>query len=344
MSSKNHTAALLPAQGSALEVTQRPTPTPGPRELLIEVKSIALNPVDWKQRDFGFALTTYPAVLGSDVAGSVLSVGSDVPSEFKEGTRIAAFAPTFFKGGAADYGAFQTRVLVPSDNAVPLPKGMSFNEGSLLPMAVVTPWCGWYSIGLPYATAFKPADKKGMLIWGGASCIGGAAVQIAKLMGFTVYATASEKNHPYVKSLGASHVFDYRSEDVVTQIVKAAKADGITVSMAFDAAGQLKDIMDVLAQTKGQGTAKVASAIPLMGEQPKVEGVEAKFVLPPEGEEGRTNHFHFVFNVWLNEKLEKEEFVPNPKIQVIGNGLESIQVGLDTLKKGVSGTKLVVEM
>ena len=344
MSSAQHSVALLPSAGSALEVTQRPTPTPGPYELLIEPKSIALNPIDWKQRDFGFALSNFPAVIGSDIAGTIVRAGSSVPPEFKEGTRVAAFAPTFFKQGAPDYGAFQTRVLVPSANAVVLPKDMSFNEASLLPMAVVTPWSGWYSISLPYDTSFKPADKKGMLIWGGASSIGGGAVQIAKLLGFTVYATASEKNHAYVKSLGASHVFDYSSGDVVAQIVKAAKADGIAISSAFDAAGQLKDIMQTLAQTKGPGTAKVASAIPLMDEPPKIEGVEVKFVLPPEGEKELTGHFYFIFNVWLKEKLQKGEYVPSPKIQVVGKGLETIQGGLDTLKKGVSGVKLVVEV
>lgn len=113
----------------------------------------------------GFALSTYPVILGSDIAGTVLTAGSSVPSDLKQGTRVAAFAPTFFVQGAPDNGAFQERVLVPAANAVPLPTGMSFNEASLLPMAVLTAWSGWYSIGLPRDTSFKPADKKGMLVW-----------------------------------------------------------------------------------------------------------------------------------------------------------------------------------
>lgn len=55
------------------------------------------------------------------------------------------------------------------------------------------------------------------------------------------------------------------------------------------------------------------------------------------GGKERTEHFHFVFNVWLKEKLEKGEFVPSPKIQVVEGGLEGANKGLDELKKGVSG-------
>lgn len=157
--SGQHLAAILPSKGSALEVTYRPTPTPGPNELLIEVKAIALNPIDWHQRDNGFAIASYPAVPGSDIAGTVLSAGPSVPADAPQpGTRVAAFAPCFFVQGAPDYGAFQTRVLVPAANAVPLPQGMGFPEASLLPLAVLTAWSGWYTVGLPRDTAYAPAD------------------------------------------------------------------------------------------------------------------------------------------------------------------------------------------
>ena len=344
--SGQHLAAILPSKGSALEVTHRPPPTPGPAELLIEVKSIALNPVDYYQRDYGFPpLTSYPSVLGSDIAGTVVSAGSSVPSDApKPGTRVAAFATAFFMQGAPDYGAFQTRVLVPVANAVPLPEGMSLTEASLLPMSVETAWAGWYTIGLPRDTAYTAADKKGMLVWGGASSIGSGAVQIAKSMGFSVYVTSSEKHHEYLKGLGASKVFDYRGEDVVESIVKAAKEDGVTVQMGFDAVGQVKSCLEILKEAKGKGTAKLASARPLSEDSPKMEGVEVKFISPPEDEKERMEFFHFVFGVWLKEKLEKGEFVPSPKVQVVGRGLESVQKGLDELKKGVSGVKLVVEV
>lgn len=343
--SGEHLAAVLPSKGSALDVVYRPTPTPGPNELLIEVKSIALNPVDVFQRDLGMFVSSYPAVLGSDIAGVVVSAGSSVSSDaFKPGTRVAAFATAFYSQGAPDYGALQTRVLVPSENVVPLPQGLSFKEASLLPMSVATAWAGLYSIGLPRDTAFTAADKKGMLVWGGASSIGSGAVQIAKLMGFSVYVTASEKHHDYLKSLGATKVFDYKSENVVESIVKAAKEDGVTIRMGFDAVVQLKPCLDVLKEFKGEGTLKLAEARPLSEDSPKEEGIEVNFMEPPKGEKERAEHFHFVFRVWLKEKLETGEFVPSPKMKVIEGGLESAQKALDELKGGVSGVKLVLEV
>ena len=343
--SGHHLATILNAPGTRLEVTNRPTPTPGPNELLIEVKSIALNPIDHYQRDYGLFVDSYPAVVGSDIAGIVVSAGSSVPSDApKPGTRVAAFAPCFYMRGAPDYGALQTHVLVPAVNAVPLPQGMSFNQASLLPMAIMTAWAGWYTIGLARDTKYTAADKKGMLVWGGASSIGSAAVQVAKSMGFIVYTTASEKHHQYLKSLGASKAFDYHDEHVVEEIVKAAKEDGVTVSMGFDAAGQLQSCLEILKELKGEGTAKLAHAPRLPEDSPNMEGVEVKFVAAPVEMKERTEFFHFVFRVWLKEKLETGGFVPSPKIKVIDGGLESVNEALDELKKGVSGVKLVLEV
>ena len=94
----------------------------------------------------------------------------------------------------------------------------------------------------------------------------------------------------------------------------------------------MKDCVEILNQAKGEKTAKLAAAIPLKTDEPKVEGVEVKFVAAPEDGEERTEHFRFVFNVWLKERLEKGEFVPSPKVQVIGKGVESVQEGLNMLK------------
>jgi len=340
-----HLAAILPSMGADLEVQYRPTPTPGPGELLIEVRSIALNPIDVYQHAMGIFIAGYPAVLGSDVAGIVVSAGSSVPADApKPGTRVAAFAPCFYQQGNPNYGAFQTRVLVPAENAVELPQKISFNEGSLLPMSTGTAWAAWYTIGVKRDTSYTPADKKGMLIWGGASSVGSAAVQIASKMGFSVYVTASEKHHGYMKTLGATRVFDYKNESVVENIVKAVKDDGVTIQSGFDAVGQLKYSLEVLSQTKSDGIAKLASATPLSAESPKMEGVEVKFTAPPADEQERKESFHFIFGVFLKEKLVTGDFVPSPKIQVVEGGLKSVQKGLEILRGGVSGTKLVLEI
>lgn len=116
-----HLAAVSLAKGKPFELQTRPTPKPGPGELLIEVKSIALNPADGIMRDQGLFMRTYPTVIGFDIAGLVLEAGENVPVGttgsslfFQPGiTRVAAYAAFFWKSCGPDYGAFQERCIVP---------------------------------------------------------------------------------------------------------------------------------------------------------------------------------------------------------------------------------------
>ena len=228
---------------------------------------------------------------------------------------------------------------------MPLPHGLGFKEASILPMAVATAWAGWYTIGVARDTMYTAKDKKGMLVWGAASSVGSAALQVARSMGFIVYATASEKHHAYLKELGASKMFDYKSEDVVGQIVKAAKEDGVMIQLGYDAvSGVLEPCMEILKQLKGEGKAMLASAARLPEDYKKVDGVEAKFVWPPVDDKAQREHFHFIFNVWLKEKLANGEFVPSPKVQLVDGGLEALDNALNELKNGVSGKKIVIEI
>lgn len=340
-----HLAAMLLSRGSPFTIQPRPTPIPGPSELLIAVHSIALNNIDNKQRQLGIGIASYPAIVGSDISGTVVAAGSSLSSDApKHGTRVVAFAPAFFEQGKPDYGAFQEMVLVPASNVAVLPERWSFNEGCALPMAVATAWSGLYSIGVARETSYSPEDKVGMLVWGAASGVGSAVVEVAKTMGFVVYAVASEKHHAFLKTLGAAKCFDYNDEDVVENIVKDVRADGVSMTTGYDSVAQWKYSVEVMRQSKGDGVSKLASAVRLSEETPKVDGVEVKFVAAPARHEAMTEHFHFVFAEWLNAKLADGSFVLNTKVKVVGKGLEAISAGLDELQKGVSGVKLVVQL
>lgn len=343
-SSAEHLAVILPQKGSALTVQHRPTPTPGPNDLLISVSSIALNPMDWKMRDWGMIVQNFPTVLGSDIAGTVISAGSSVGSDApKPGTRVIGFAPCFYTAGIPDYGALQQKVLIPAANVTPIPENLSFNEASILPLAVATTWAGFYRLGVSRKTAHTESDKQGILVWGASSSVGSVVVQTAKLLGFRVYATASKKHHAYVKCLGASRVFDYKSAGVEDNIVKAAREDGVTIRIGYDAVGALKSCIETLKGLNGNATAKLVSADLLPEDLAPVEGVDVQFVHAPEDEKERTEHFQFIFNVWLKEKLATEQIVPSPKVQVLGH-LEAASKGFAQLKAGVSGKKLVLEV
>lgn len=341
---QQHRAAVLPHKGGPLKITYRSTPEPGSNEILIQVKAVALNPVDYAQRDFGMPpVPSYPAVVGSDVAGLVAKVGSGVSNMLQPGSRVIAFASSFYQGGSPDYGACQEYVLAQAEGVTLLPDALSFEQGAIFPLAVLTALSGWKTIGIPIDSKFTPEEKQAVLIWGGASSVGTFAVQSAKILGLTVYATASTKNHKYLKSLGADAVFDYNAADVVSKVVSHVGQDGVTLQMAYCAAeGSLQPTLDVLEKTKGNAVAKVAYAPPLHPGAPTLEGVDIKFIMSPRDPVERNNHIYKCFNVWLRKGLDSATVVPSPRIQVETGGLEGLNKALDLLKAGVSATKLVV--
>ncbi|MCJ1419635.1 hypothetical protein MMC32_005991 [Xylographa parallela] len=340
----NHQAAVLPQKGGPLCVADRATPEPGPNEVLIEVKAVALNPVDYFQRDFGMPpVPSYPAVIGSDAAGLVAKVGSNVSSAPPPGHRAIAFASSFYQNGSADHGAFQKYVLAQSEGVIALPDTLSFEEGAVFPLAVLTALSGWTTVGIPLDTKFTPQDKQAVLIWGGSSSVGTFAVQSAKSMGFTVYTTASLKHHGYLKKLGADAVFDYKTSDVVSQIIETVKKDGVTLRTANCVVkGSLQPTLDVLKTTKGDAVARVAHTPGPVEGGPTLDGAEIKFNLPPINPAERDKHIYKCFHVWLQNGLKSGTVVPSPRIQVEAGGLEGLNKALDTLKAGVSGTKIVV--
>ncbi|KIW41331.1 uncharacterized protein PV06_06899 [Exophiala oligosperma] len=345
-----HKAALLHSAGSPLVVEDRATPKPGPKDLLISVSAIALNPVDCYQRAMGLFLTTYPAILGSDIAGTIEAVGSSVPGPFKVGGRVLAFASAFYRRGEAnanDYSSYQAKVLVQYEAACTIPDSLSFIDAATLPMGVGTAWSGWHIIGLNTTTHFNPADKKGVVVWGAASSVGVCAVQSAKAMGFTVYATASAKNFDYVKSIGAKEVFDYKDADVVSKLLAAAKKDDVKLNTIYRAAGDRggSDVQPLLDIVSASGGGSIASAVgPLLENTPQAKGVDLKFVINPSDADARDKQYKATFQGWLAPRLLSGEFIPGPKARIVGKGLESLNKGLDELMGGVSLEKLVVEV
>jgi NADPH:quinone reductase-like Zn-dependent oxidoreductase len=308
-----HVAAISRAQGQPFQVEVRPTPKPGPGELLVEVKSVAFNPADGHMRDHGLFIPTYPTVIGFDISGLVLEVGDNVPVSvtnegpfFRPGvTRVAAYAASAWKSCDPDYGAFQERCLVPWQHAVPLPsEGISWNQAATLPVAVQVSLSAWDAMGIPRvgeATASssvsatpvsadtsegnrgnKKQKRDVLLIWGASSSVGTMGVQTARLLRedrhssfAAVYATAGAANHKYVNSLGADRVFDYKEPHVVDAIVSAAREDGLVIQHCFLAMGQLAPCQAVLKAFCGNDQRG-------MNEKAKIASAP---IIPPDAEE-----------------------------------------------------------
>ncbi|CAL5872197.1 uncharacterized protein PFLUO_LOCUS6456 [Penicillium psychrofluorescens] len=375
-----HLAAVSPAKGRRFELRRRPTPKPGPDELLIAVKSVALNPADAYMRDQGLFIPFHPTVIGFDMSGLVLEVGDNVPTgatdndlapSFRPGiTRVAAYAASIWKSCDPDYGAFQERCLVPWQHAVPLPnEGMSWNHAATLPVAVEVPLSTWDAIGIPRigeATASTPVSvgstnmekREALLIWGASSSVGTMGVQTARLLRedptssfAAVYATAGSANKSYVGSLGADRVFDYKDSRVVDAIVSAAKEDGLVIRHCFLATGQLapcqavlKAFLDEDQEGKKAKTAKIGSAPVVPPDAEVVNGVETTFVMPSSVGRERLEQFRYWIGTWLRKNLAKGTIKPSPEPSVVGKGLGAINAGLDKLLQGVSCTKLIVEI
>lgn len=375
-----HLAAISLAKGQPFELQRRPTPKPGPDELLIAVKSVALNPADAYMRDQGLFIPTYPTVIGFDMSGLVLEVGDNVPTDatdndrapfFRPGiTRVAAYSASVWKLCDPDYGIFQERCLVPWQHAVPLPdEGISWNHAATLPVAVEVPLNTWDAMGIPRmgkATDSAPVSagstniekEEALLIWGASSSVGTMGVQTARLLRedpnssfAAVYATAGSANKSYVGSLGADRVFDYKDSQVVDAIVSAAKEDELVIRHCFLATGHLalcqavlKSFLEEDQEGKKRKPAKIGSAPVVPPDAEVVNGVETIFVMPSTAEEDRLEQFRYWFGTWLRKNLSKGTIRPSPEPSVVGKGLGAINAGLDKLLRGVSCKKLVVEV
>ena len=84
-------ALLLEAKFGKLVVNNIPVPKPGPKDVLVKVQAVALNPVDWKIQKYGVFIETFPAILGTDISGEVEEIGEEV-ADFKKGDRVWAIS------------------------------------------------------------------------------------------------------------------------------------------------------------------------------------------------------------------------------------------------------------
>ena len=325
---------------------KRSKPIPGPNEIVVQNHAVAVNPADWKIQDYNMIVTQYPTVLGSDVCGKVCAIGSAV-KDFKIGDRVTGFAAVIGNSNP-DHGAFQQYTILKDIAASKIPNFMTFEEGSVFPMAAATAAIGIFinlGVSRPTPSSPSPANGHALLVWSGASSVGTMVVQMGKVLGFTVFATASPSNHEYVKGLGATEVFDYQDPEVVFKLVNAAKSKDMKITYGFDtiAEGNTTDqtAAVLIASADGQLT-KLARVLPLeLGKHFENVAVSSMIAFSLETEYAELGKWFF--NEWLCEALESKIIVPSPKIEVLGK-LYQVQKAIDKCKEGVSAKKLVLQV
>lgn len=184
-----------------------PVPRPGPRDLLVEVRAVSVNPVDTKVRAGTF--TKEPKILGWDATGIVREVGSEV-TLFQPGDEV------FYAGSIARTGSYSEFHLVDERIVGHKPRSLSAADAAALPLTSITAWELLFDrLGVVEGSG----EGKCLLITGAAGGVGSMLVQLARqLTRLTVIGTASrQETADWVRQLGAHHVIDH-SQPLLAQL------------------------------------------------------------------------------------------------------------------------------
>ncbi|MCE3233554.1 MAG: putative quinone oxidoreductase, family [Rickettsiaceae bacterium] len=187
-------------------------PLPKPHEVLIKVFAAGVNRADILQKQGKYPPPQGASnILGLEVAGEIVRLGSDV-TNWKIGDKVCALLEG---GGYAEYAA------APSQQILPIPNGFDYIKAASLPEALFTVWSNLF-----HHSKIKPGET--LLVHGGTSGIGIAAVQIAKEFGIICYATAgSDKKCNFLRDLGVKQAINYKTEDFYSIISSLGGVDVI---------------------------------------------------------------------------------------------------------------------
>ncbi|KAF5371197.1 hypothetical protein D9758_004229 [Tetrapyrgos nigripes] len=333
-------ALVLESKQGRFVVSTRPKPTSVPAgELLVKIKASALNPADWKVQDFGPAyIEKYPAVLGSDIAGDVETVGEGVTG-FSKGDRV--LCQSFFVNN--EYAGFQQYTLVPAEIVAKIPENLSYSQAASVPLGLTTASVGLFSneptgLGLDPSFDLNVKHSGPVLVIGASTSVGQFSIQLLRLVKLSpIIAYASAHQFDYLKSLGATEFIDRKQvsfSDLPAAVKKITSEPIKLVYDAFSSAESEQAGYDILADG---GTIIVTTGDQIKN---KVDGKKVLDVLgsvhPPTNREfGKAQYRN------LTKYLQDGTIVPN-RTEELPNGLAGIPDGLERLKNNqVSGIKLI---
>ncbi|AMM51804.1 zinc-binding oxidoreductase [Rufibacter sp. DG15C] len=224
--SKKNKAAYYENYGDAsvLKIGELDLPEVKEGEVLVRIKAAAVNPVDSAVREgwlMAFLPLNFPAIPGWDVAGVVEECGFSA-RRFKPGDEVYAYA----RRPTVQHGTFAEYIVIPESYLAHKPQNLSFEEAAGIPLVGLTAYQSMFDAG-------KLQAGQTVLILGASGGVGSLGIQLAKDKGATVIGVASQKNHAFMKELGADHTVDYKDTHV-GQAVKAIFPEG--VDLIFDAA------------------------------------------------------------------------------------------------------------
>lgn len=368
-----NTAAWLPSPRADLVVGAAEMHEPGPGEILVRNHVVAVNPLDEVKQWTGTLMYRWlpsPAILGEDIAGEVVAVSPDV-DRFAPGDRVVAYAVGMERGRRHDAeGGFQLFTVVRADLAAPIPATLPYEDAVVLPLGISTAATALFQqdhLALPHPTKNPSPTGSTVLVWGGATSVGSNAIQLAIASGHRVATTASPHNHRRMRELGAEIVLDYRSPTVVADMITAlgtSQVAGILAvgtgsaepSVAIAAATGVKRValaspsvsFNSLPRRAGPSVAfartisRLVAANVALQIRARRHGIRARYVW---GSSLMGNEVGpMLWRAYLPSALAEGDHVCFPAPDVVGHGLESVQIALDRLRSGVSARKLVVRL
>ncbi len=225
-----------PGGPEALVIAERPVPEPGSGEVLVKVAAAGLNRADILQRrGFYPSPAGAPPYPGLEVSGTVAALGAGV-TEFKVGDAVCALLAG---GGYAEY------CRVDAGQVLPIPGSLDMIQAAALPEAMFTVWSNVFVFG-------RLQRGETLLVHGGSSGIGVAAIQLAAALGHTVFATAgSDDKCRACEALGARRAIDYKTADFVAEIGKETGGRGVDVVLDMVGGSYVARNLQVLA-TEGR--------------------------------------------------------------------------------------------
>ncbi|PZD97635.1 NADP-dependent oxidoreductase [Paenibacillus sambharensis] len=246
-----------------LEEQEVAVPACNDNQVLVEVFATSVNPVDSNIRagrvQEVFPVHSFPHILGLDLAGVVKEVGAAV-KYVKQGDRVF---------GLGSSGTYAEYVVAEEVQLAKLSSNITFNEAGAMPAVALTAWHSLFRYG-----ELKEGER--VLIHGGAGGVGHIAIQMAKLTGAHVIATASSNNHEFVRSLGAHEVIDYTAVDF-SEAVR-------DVDMVLDFVVDLEQERNCRVLKKGGRVVSIVT--PAIADIARAHGVDGKFVIvDPKREE-----------------------------------------------------------
>ena len=244
---------------SVLEPREIADPVERPGEVIVRVRAVAMNHLDvWVRRGLPTLKLELPHILGCDIAGIVEwsdTAGIDRGMECILAPGISCgrceaclsgrdhFCRSYGILGEHRSGGYAEKIRVPAANVFRKPAGMSFTDASAIPLVYQTAWHMLVS-----RAQLRPGEW--VLVHAAGSGVGSAAVQIAKLFGATVIATArGEKKLAAAKALGADHVVDYEKQDFLAETKKLTAKRGVDV--VFEHVGKSTWEKSILSLTAG---------------------------------------------------------------------------------------------